>query len=123
MKTRDKTQSGPAHGWSFVNGDASEPAALPPVAPSFANQGNVELASVNVARSLSFRSQESETLCSSSLNSGGGRLGGSVVEHLPLAQVVITGSQDRGPHRSPRRRPASPSACVSASLCVSLMNK
>ena len=62
MKTREKTQSGPAHGWRFVNGDASEPAALPPVTPSFANQGNVELASVNVARSLSFRSQESETL-------------------------------------------------------------
>ena len=37
-----------------------------------------------------------------------GRLGGSVVEHLPLAQVMI---------------PASPSAYDSASLPVSLMNK
>ena len=48
-----------------------------------------------------------------------GHLGGSVVEHLPLAQVVIPGSWDRVPHRAPRREPASPYACVS----VSLMNK
>ena len=52
-----------------------------------------------------------------------GRLGGSMVEHLPLAQGVIMGSWDRIPHRAPRREPAFPSACVSASLCVSLMNK
>ena len=48
-----------------------------------------------------------------------GRLGGSVVEGLPLAQVVIPGSRDGIPHRVPRREPASPSAYVS----VSLMNK
>ena len=48
-----------------------------------------------------------------------GHLGGSVVERLPLAQVVILGSQDRVPHRAPLREPASPSASVSASLCVS----
>ena len=30
-----------------------------------------------------------------------GHLGGSVVEHLPLAQVVIPGSWDRVPHRAP----------------------
>ena len=47
-----------------------------------------------------------------------GRLGGSVVESLPLAQVVILGSWDRVPHLAPYREPASPSACVSASLCV-----
>ena len=44
-----------------------------------------------------------------------GHLGGSVVEHLPLAQVVILGSWDQ----APRKEPVSPSACVSASLCVS----
>ena len=51
---------------------------------------------------------------------GQGRLGGSVVEHLPSAQVVIPGSWDRVPHRAPCREPASPSACVSASLSVCL---
>ena len=49
--------------------------------------------------------------------------GGSVVGHLPLAQGVIPGSWDRVPHRGPCREPASPSACVSASVSVSLMNK
>ena len=48
-----------------------------------------------------------------------GHLGGSVVEHLPVAQVVILESWDRVLHQAPRREPASPSACVS----VSLMNK
>ena len=52
-----------------------------------------------------------------------GHLGGLVVEHLPLAQVVILGSWDQVLHRSPHREPASPSAYVSASLSVSLMNK
>ena len=58
-----------------------------------------------------------------------GCLGGSVVEHLPLAQVVIPGSWDGVLHWAPHREPASPSACVSASLslslslCVFLMNK
>ncbi|XP_077708803.1 F-box only protein 27 isoform X2 [Canis aureus] len=33
------------------------------------------------------------------------------------------GSRDGVPHRAPCMEPASPSACVSASLCVSLMNK
>ena len=53
----------------------------------------------------------------------GGHLGGSVVEHLPLAQVVILGSWDRVPHQALCREPASPSTYVSASLSVSLMNK
>ena len=53
----------------------------------------------------------------------GGRLGGSVVEHLPSARGVILGSWNRVPHRAPCREPASPLACVSASVCVSLMNK
>ena len=52
-----------------------------------------------------------------------GRLGGSVVKHLPLAQVMIPGSWDLVPHWALCREPASPSAYVSASLCVSLMNK
>ena len=53
-----------------------------------------------------------------------GRLGGSGVERLPLVQGVILGSQDRVPHRAPPPgEPASSSACVSASLSVSLMNK
>ena len=52
-----------------------------------------------------------------------GYLGGSVVEHLPLAQDVIPGSQDGVAHQATRKEPASSSACVSASFSVSLMNK
>ena len=48
-----------------------------------------------------------------------GHLGGSVVEHPPLAQVVIPESQDRVPHRALHREPTFPSACVSASVCDS----
>ena len=46
-----------------------------------------------------------------------GRLGGSAVERLPLAQVVILGSWDRVPHQAP---------CMESLLLplpVSLMNK
>ena len=50
-------------------------------------------------------------------------LGGSAVEHLPWAQGVTPGSWDRVPHRAPYREPASPTAYVSVSLSVSLMNK
>ena len=53
----------------------------------------------------------------------GGALGGSAVEHLPWAQGVIPGSWDRVLHRAPRREPVSPSTCVSASLCLSGINK
>ena len=42
---------------------------------------------------------------------------------LPSAQGMILGSRDRVPHQAPCRGPASPSACVSASLRVSLTNK
>ena len=49
-----------------------------------------------------------------------GHPGGSVVERLPLAQVLILGSWDGVPHGAPCREPASPSAYVSAFLCVSL---
>ena len=41
----------------------------------------------------------------------------------PSAQVEILGSWDRVLHWVSHREPAFPSACVSASLCVSLMNK
>ena len=52
-----------------------------------------------------------------------GHLGGSVVERLPLAQVVILGSWDRVLHQAPHGELASPSAYVSAFLSVSLRNK
>ena len=52
-----------------------------------------------------------------------GHLGGSVVEHLPSAQGIILETQDRVPRWAPWMEPASPSACASASFCVSLMNK
>ena len=52
-----------------------------------------------------------------------GNLGGSVVERLPLAQGVIPEFRDGLPYRAPCEKPASPSAYVSASLYVSLMNK
>ena len=45
------------------------------------------------------------------------------LSHLPLAQGVILGSWDQALHWGPRRKSASSSACVSASLSVSLMNK
>ena len=48
-----------------------------------------------------------------------GHLGGSAVEHLPLAQIMTLGSWDRVSHQAPCMEPASPSACVSASLCLS----
>ena len=56
-------------------------------------------------------------------NAFSGHLGGSVVEHLPLAQVMILDPGMEFPHQGPRREPASPSAYVSASLPVPLMNK
>ena len=46
-----------------------------------------------------------------------GRLGGSGVERLPLAQVAILGSWDRALHQAPHREPAS------AYVSVSLMDK
>ena len=52
-----------------------------------------------------------------------GHLGGSMVEHLPLAQVMIPGSWDRVLHGALHREPASPSAYVSAPPSVCLMNK
>ena len=38
---------------------------------------------------------------------------------LPSAQVIIPESWNRVPHWAPCREPASPSACVTASLSVS----
>ena len=52
-----------------------------------------------------------------------GHLGGSGVERLPSAQVMIPGSWDWVPHRAPYRKCVSPSACVSAFLSVFLVNK
>ena len=52
-----------------------------------------------------------------------GHLGGSVVEHLSLPQGVILGSRDQVPYQTPCGETGSPSAYVSDSLCVSLMNK
>ena len=55
----------------------------------------------------------------SSKRVGWGYQGGLVVEHLS----VILGSWDRVLHPAPCREPTSPSACVSASLVVTLMNE
>ena len=52
-----------------------------------------------------------------------GHLGGSVVEHLPVAQVLILGSWDQVPHQGPHKESVSPSAYVLTSVSVSLMNK
>ena len=48
-----------------------------------------------------------------------GHLGGSVFEYLPLAQVMIPGFWDPVLHHAAHGEPASPSAYVSASLCLS----
>ena len=59
-------------------------------------------------------------------NASAGSPGGSAVWCLPLAQGVILESQDRVPRQAPCMEPAFPSACVSASLSLSLrvsMNK
>ena len=53
-------------------------------------------------------------------------LNGSVVEHLPLAQVMIPASWaswDRVLHKAPCREPAYPSANFAASVSVSPMDK
>ena len=53
-----------------------------------------------------------------------GCLGGSVVEHLPLAYVVIPGSRDQVPHRVPQESLLPPlPVSLPLSVCVSLMNK
>ena len=53
----------------------------------------------------------------------GGHLGGSLVEHLPLAQGMILKSLNQVLHWAPCIQPASPSAYVSFYLSVLLMNK
>ena len=53
-----------------------------------------------------------------------GHLGGSVVEPLPLAQVVVQGVPDKVPYWAPCGEPAPPSAYDSASVCcLSQINK
>ena len=56
----------------------------------------------------------------STWNMVSGCLGGSGIEHLPYLR---SRSWDGVPHQAPQGAPVSPSACVSASLCGSLMNK
>ena len=58
-----------------------------------------------------------------SKNQNKGHLVGSLVEHLPLAQVMILGSWEQVPQQTPPKDPASPSAYVSDFLSVSFMNK
>ena len=48
-----------------------------------------------------------------------GHLDDSVLERLPLVQVMILGSWDGVLHQAPQREPTFPSAYVSASLRVS----
>ena len=52
-----------------------------------------------------------------------GHLDGSVVEHLPLAQVVIPGSWDQVLKQAPQGETISPCVYFSACLPVSVMNK
>ena len=54
---------------------------------------------------------------------GQGHLGGLVVEHLPSAQIVNSGSWDQVPHGAPRRACFSLCLYLCLSLSVSLMNK
>ena len=49
--------------------------------------------------------------------------GGLVIECMPSAQGVILEFQDHVLRQAPCMEPASPPACVSACLSVSLMNK
>ena len=49
-----------------------------------------------------------------------GSLGGTAVWRLPLARGVILETWDRVPRQAPCMEPASPSACVSASLPLAL---
>ena len=53
---------------------------------------------------------------------GLGSLGGSMVQRLPLAQGVILESQDQVLHQAPGMEPASPSACVFASLSLCVLS-
>ena len=46
-----------------------------------------------------------------------------MVERLPLAQGVILETRDRVPRPAPCMEPASPSACVSASLSLSVSHE
>ena len=69
--------------------------------------------------SLKKQTNKQKKLCFKKKKKRKGHQGGSVVEHLPLAQVVIAGSWDQVLHQAPRREPASTSAYVSASMCLS----
>ena len=71
--------------------------------------------------SLTGRHAETEFLCPRLNLWNLGHLGGSAVEHLPLAQGMILESWDWVPHRASCMEPVSPSLCFCLSL--SLMNK
>ena len=75
----------------------------------------------------SVNSEESILVLTLKNHLDGEYLGGSVVEHLPLVQVVTPAYWDGVPHQAPPREPPSPSAYVSASVSISLflylMNK
>ena len=72
-----------------------------------------------------FKNPEGTALPRSYQNVFRGSLGGAAVWRLPLAQGAILETRDRIPYRAPGAwslllpLPASPSACVSASLSVS----
>ena len=80
---------------------------------------------------LNSRSSDGDSALALSIDSGLyirislvlGHLDGSVVKCLPLAQDVILESWDPVPYWAHCMKPAPPSACISASLFVSLMNK
>ena len=72
-----------------------------------------------VSRIYKEHSKLSSNKANSPISAQKGCLGGSAVERLPSAQGMILESQDRVPRRSPCMEPASPSACVSASLSLS----
>ena len=66
-----------------------------------------------------FTQIRTETILSALSNKRfGGSLDSLAVWHLPSAQGMVLESRDRVPHRAPCMEPASPSACVSASLSL-----
>ena len=63
-------------------------------------------------------SQNANKAAEGSENMVQGSLGGAAVWRLPLARGAILETRDRIPRRASFMGPASPSACISASVCV-----